>query len=207
MAGRNTQWNLILDVIHQQKISSRYTMQNGINQQHMGFNLLLDVCPAVAKPLERVYDSNGSTGLTRLYSSHKLQLTNRLSAVAGVNVMWFKLNSQWLLEPRLSFAYKTSASSTLSAAYALNSRKENTDVYFVETKPGDGSPAMINKDLGLTRSHHFSVSFAKQIGLHRSPSQRCWRRPQLWHRPHCREISARWLLRHAYRHAFQVRVS
>ena len=130
-----------------------------------------------------------------------------LSAVAGVNVMWFKLNSQWLLEPRLSFAYKTSASSTLSAAYALNSRKENTDVYFVETKPGDGSPAMTNKDLGLTRSHHFSVSFAKQIGLHRSPSQRCWRRPQLWHRPHCREISARWLLRHAYRHAFQVRVS
>ena len=87
-----------------------------------------------------------------------------LSAVAGVNVMWFKLNSQWLLEPRLSFAYKTSASSTLSAAYALNSRKENTDVYFVETKPGDGSPAMTNKDLGLTRSHHFSVSFAKQIG-------------------------------------------
>ena len=164
MAGRNTQWNLFLDVVHQQKISSRYTMQNGINQQHMGFNLLLDVCPAVAKPLERVYDSNGSTGLTRLYSSHKLQLTNRLSAVAGVNVMWFKLNSQWLLEPRLSFAYKTSASSTLSAAYALNSRKENTDVYFVETKPGDGSPAMTNKDLGLTRSHHFSVSFAKQIG-------------------------------------------
>ena len=134
MAGKNTQWNLIFDVVHQQKISSRYTLQNGFNHQHMGFDLLLDVCPAVAQPLQRVYASEGTTGLTRFYTSHKVLLTNRLSAVGGVNVMWFNLNDQWLVEPRLSLSYKTSATNTLSVAYALNSRKENTDVYFVEAK-------------------------------------------------------------------------
>ena len=163
MAGRNSQWNLIFDVVHQQKISSRYTLQNGFNHQHMGFDLLLDVCPAVAQPLQRVYASAGGTGLTRFYTTHKVLLTHRLSAVGGVNVMWFNLNNQWLVEPRLSLSCKTSASSTLSVAYALNSRKENTDVYFVEKKQGDGRPAMTNKDLGLTRSHHFSLSFARQL--------------------------------------------
>ena len=79
--------------------------------------------------------------------------------VAGVNVMWFNLNNQWLAEPRASIQYKTSPSSTLSLAYALNSRKETTDTYFVTM--GDGNP---NEDLGLTRSHHISASFAKRFG-------------------------------------------
>jgi hypothetical protein len=73
--------------------------------------------------------------------------------------MWFNLNNQWLVEPRVSFQYKTSASSTLSIAYALNSRKESTDTYFV-TMNG----RLPNEDLGLTRSHHISASFAQRLG-------------------------------------------
>jgi len=76
--------------------------------------------------------------------------------VAGVNVMWFNLNNQWLVEPRVSFQYKTSPSSTISVAYALNSRKESTDTYFVT--------GGYNEDLGLTRSHHISASFAQRLG-------------------------------------------
>ena len=107
----------------------------------------------------------------RLYTNHKVALSSRLSAVAGVNVMWFNLNNQWLAEPRISVQYKTSPSSTFSVAYALNSRKEATDTYFViidkspDALPLDnGQRTMANKDLGLTRSHHVSVSFAQRLG-------------------------------------------
>ena len=108
----------------------------------------------------RVYESEGSTGLTRFYTNHKLSLSRRLSMVAGVNVMWFNLNDQWLVEPRVSFQYKTSPSSTLSVAYALNSRKETTDTYFVVDEEGHNP----NENLGLTRSHHISASFAQRLG-------------------------------------------
>ena len=159
MDGRNSQWNVIISTQHQQKLSSRYTMQNGFEHQHLAFNTWLDWIHEVGGPLYRVYDSNGYTGLTRLYSSHKLALSRRLSTVAGVNVMWFNLNNQWLIEPRFSVQYKTSSSSTLSLAYALNSRKESTDTYFVTM---DGKNP--NEDLGLTRSHHISASFAQRLG-------------------------------------------
>ena len=159
MAGRNSQWNIIISTRHQHKFSSRYTMQNGFEHQHLDFNTWLDYIKVVGGPLYRVYQSEGNTGLTRLYSSHKLNLSRRLSMVAGVNVMWFNLNNQWLVEPRVSMQYKTSPSSTFSLAYALNSRKETTDTYFVTM--ADGNP---NKDLGLTRSHHISASFAKRFG-------------------------------------------
>ena len=156
MDGRNSEWNVIISTQHQYKVSSRYTMQNGFEHRHMAFNTWLDWIHEAGGPLYRVYESDGNTGLTRLYSSHKVALSNRLSTVAGVNVMWFNLNNQWLVEPRVSVQYKTSPSSTLSLAYAMNSRKENTDTYFVN----DTS----NSNLGLTRSHHISASFAQRLG-------------------------------------------
>ena len=75
--------------------------------------------------------------------------------------MWFNLNNQFLMEPRVSLQYKTSPSSTVSLAYALNSRKETTDTYFVLLKD---NPTYVNQDLGLTRSHHVSASFAQRLG-------------------------------------------
>ena len=156
MLGRNSQWNVIISTQHQHKFSSRYTMQNGFEHQHLDFHTWLDYIKVVGGPLYRIYESEGNTGLTRLYTNHKVALSSRLSAVAGVNVMWFNLNNQWLVEPRVSFQYKTSPSSTISVAYALNSRKETTDTYFVV--------GGYNQDLGLTRSHHISASFAQRLG-------------------------------------------
>ena len=156
MLGRNSQWNAIVSAQHQHKFSSRYTMQNGFEHQHLDFHTWMDYIKVVGGPLYRVYDSEGNTGLTRLYTNHKVALSSRLSAVAGVNVMWFNLNNQWLVEPRVSMQYKASPLSTLSLAYALNSRKESTDTYFVT--------GGYNENLGLTRSHHISASFAQRLG-------------------------------------------
>ena len=156
MNGRNSQWNVIISTQHQHKFSSRYTMQNGFEHQHLDFHTQLDHIDVVGGPLKRIYDSEGNTGLTRLYSSHKVALSRRLSTVAGLNVMWFNLNNQWLIEPRFSVQYKTSPSSTISLAYALNSRRESTDTYFVT--------GGYNEDLGLTRSHHISASFSRCLG-------------------------------------------
>ena len=159
MEGRNASWNVIISTQHQHKFSSRYTMQNGFEHQHLDFHTWLDWVQNVGGPLFRVYESEGNTGLTRFYTNHKVALSRKLSTVAGVNVMWFNLNNQWLVEPRISLQYKTSPSSTLSLAYAMNSRKEATDTYFV-TMAGQNP----NKDLGLTRSHHISASFAQRLG-------------------------------------------
>ena len=156
------QWNVIISTQHQHKFSSRYTMQNGFEHQHLDFCTWLDYIKETGGPLYRVYDSKGNTGLTRLYSSHKVALSSRLSTVAGVNVMWFNLNNQWLVEPRVSVQYKTSPSSTFSVAYSLNSRKESTDTYFVLS--ANSQEANVNSDLGLTRSHYISASFAQRLG-------------------------------------------
>ena len=162
LEGRSMSWNVIISTQHKHKFSSRYTMQNGFEHRHMDFSTWMDYVQVVGGPLYRIYDSKGNTGLTRLYTNHKLALNQRLSSVAGVNVMWFNLNNQVLVEPRVSMQYKTSPSSTLSLAYALNSRKESTDTYFVLS--ADSQEPNANSNLGLTRSHHISASFAQRLG-------------------------------------------
>lgn len=162
MLSRSLSWNVIISTQHKHKFSSRYTMQNGFEHRHMDFCTWMDYIKVVGGPLYRVFESNGSTGLTRLYTNHKIALSQRLSTVAGINVMWFNLNNQVLVEPRISFQYKTSASSTLSIAYAMNSRKEAIDTYFVLNT--NSQEPNVNKDLGLTRSHHISASFAQRLG-------------------------------------------
>lgn len=162
MLGRSLSWNVIISTQHKHKFSSRYTMQNGFEHRHMDFCTWMDYIKVVGGPLYRVFESDGSTGLTRLYTNHKIALSQRLSTVAGINVMWFNLNNQVLVEPRISFQYKTSASSTLSIAYAMNSRKEAIDTYFVLNT--NSQEPNVNKDLGLTRSHHISASFAQRLG-------------------------------------------
>ena len=161
--GRIMSWNVIISAEQKHKFSSRYTMQNGFEHRHMDFSTWFDYVQEIGGPLYRVYESDGYTGLTRLYTNHKLALSSRLSMVAGLNTMWFNLNNQFLVEPRVSFQYKTSPSSTVSVAYALNSRKESTDTYFVML-PDDQQHTMVNEDLGLTRSHHISLSFAQRLG-------------------------------------------
>ena len=169
--GRNLSWNVIISAEQKHKFSSRYTMQNGFEHRHMDFSTWFDFVQEIGGPLYRVYESDGHTGLTRFYTNHKIALSQRLSMVAGINAMWFNLNNQFLVEPRVSVQYKTSPSSTLSIAYALNSRKESTETYFVIIDPSSGTQpmfngqsSMVNGDLGLTRSHHISASFAQRLG-------------------------------------------
>lgn len=159
MKGRNNSWNVIIDLVHQHKFSPRYTMQHGFNHVHLSFDSWFDYVSVIGGQLSRIYQSDGYTGLTRFFTNHKLAISNRLTAVAGANIMWFTLNDQWLIEPRMSLQYKTSVSSTLSVAYALNSRKEALDTYFVNK---DGKE--VNKNLGLTRSHYLSASFTQRLG-------------------------------------------
>ena len=76
-------------------------------------------------------------------------------------VMYFGVNGQTLVEPRVSLQYKVSPSSSISVAYALNSRKESIGAYFVFDDDGE---SVANKDLGLTRSHHISATFSQRLG-------------------------------------------
>ena len=162
LKGKNSQNNLIVSVQHKRKISSRYTMQNGVEYRQMSFKACDDYVHRIGDPeMYHVYDAEGNTTLARAYTNHKVALSQKFTTVAGINVMYFGVNNQTLVEPRVSLQYQATPSTTLSAAYAMNSRKETIGAYFVLA---DDGVTEANKDLGLTRSHHVSFTFSQRLG-------------------------------------------
>lgn len=162
LEGENSQNNLIVSVQHKRKISSRYTMQNGVEYRQMSFKACDDYVHRIGDPeMYHVYDAEGNTMLARAFTNHKVALSQNFSTVAGVNVMYFGVNGQTLVEPRVSLQYQATPSSTFSVAYAMNSRKESIGAYFVFDDDGETEA---NKDLGLTRSHHVSFTFSQRLG-------------------------------------------
>ena len=162
LEGKNSQNNMIVSVQHKRKISSRYTMQNGVEYRQMSFKACDDYVHRIGDPeMYHVYDAEGNTMLARAFTNHKVALSQNFSTVAGVNVMYFGVNGQTLVEPRVSLQYQATPSSTFSVAYAMNSRKESIGAYFVFDDDGETEA---NKDLGLTRSHHVSFTFSQRLG-------------------------------------------
>lgn len=158
LEGNSSNSVIIFDIFHQHKFSARYTMQNGANHQHFNFDSHMSRCIETYGPMRQIYHADGDASITRLFTNHKVSFGGKLSMIAGVNAMYFSINKEWNIEPRLSFSYKTSERGTLSVAYGMHSRKERNEAYFVEA---DGE--LVNSNLGLTKSHHAMLTYSCRL--------------------------------------------
>lgn len=159
LASTDVSRDLIFDVVYQCKVSPRYTVQAGLNHRHMRYDLDLASCQTIGAQLIPVYKADGLTGLTRAFTSHKVAITDRLTATAGLGVVWFNLNNDVCVEPRASLTWTATPASSVAFGYSLNSRKEKDCVYFVRVDGED-----VNRDLELTKAHHFMVSYSRRFG-------------------------------------------
>lgn len=150
--------NLILDISHNRKFSSRFTNKTGINYTRMFYNMDMTMSPYIGENLRPVYEGDDNTGLLTAYSSNAFNINNYITLNFGINGQWLTLNDSWTLEPRTGIRWQPTTRSTFAAAYGLHSRMEKIDVYFVEI-----DNKFVNKDLDFTKAHHFMLSYALKI--------------------------------------------
>lgn len=150
--------NLIADVSHSRKFSSRFTNKTGLNYTRMFYNMDMTKSEYIGTAIHSVYDGDGSTGLITAYISNAFSLNNYITLNFGLNGQWLTLNDSWTVEPRAGIKWQPSARSTFAAAYGMHSRMEKIDVYFVEV-----DNQFVNKKLDFTKAHHFMLSYAWKI--------------------------------------------
>ena len=150
--------NLIADISHNRKFSSRFTNKTGINYTRMFYNMDMTMSPYIGGDLLPVYDGDGSTGLVTAYSSNAFNINNNVTVNFGLNGQWLTLNDSWTVEPRLGIRWQPTTRSTFAAAYGMHSRMEKIDVYFVEV-----DNRFTNKKLDFTKAHHFMLSYGLKL--------------------------------------------
>ena len=149
------------DKLTQRKLSFSSQFQHTINnrnQLNVGV-LLTDINDAYSfNRLNGLTDGGEGGGL--LFQPHirwQFKLSNQLSLNAGLHYNHYAFNNSNSLEPRASIRLALPAQQRLSFAYGLHSQIQAPQVYFTKV---DGRT--LNEDLGMTRSHHFVLSYQKQ---------------------------------------------
>ena len=113
---------------------------------------------------QRKLDANDQTLMLRAYASHKYRITTNLTMNTGLHVLYYQQSADLSIEPRIGFTLKANDKLSMSLAYGMHSRSQPMYVYYYRFSDSLRNPSNPtfdnhNKDIGLTRSHHFITSF------------------------------------------------
>lgn len=80
----------------------------------------------------------------------KFQVRGRMSGSIGLHSMYYTGNDTWSIEPRLQVNNKN-----ISLTVGTQSQMQDPSVYLSKNAEGE----LVNKDLKLTKSHHFNLAY------------------------------------------------
>lgn len=142
------------------KFNSQLSSKAGCTIDQMGFNLSASLYNETLKSLGTILNENKSIGegmhLIRTYYEISDKITDQFTINPGLQLMYFQLNGQAVLEPRVSLAWKYANNRSLTFGYGLDSKTQTLATYYLGTYTGPGSQYVeTNKQLGFTKSNQF----------------------------------------------------
>ena len=144
-------------------LNPRFSTQSGLTIKRLKYNLdinsTIDSDPSTYRNL--VLDDGHSFAI-ELYTQSRYTLTHNLVVNAGVNSGYFGLNNSISIDPRIAFSLDLNNSHSLSLGYGKHSQMEDLKIYLVKSEE-NGMITFPNKDLELSKAHHFVLAYDWQI--------------------------------------------
>jgi hypothetical protein len=143
--------------------SPRFSTQTGVAFKRLQYNLdinsTIDSDPSTYR---NVVLDEGYSYATEFYTQLSYNLSQNLVVNAGVNGGYFALNNSLSIDPRIALSLDLNPSHSLSLGYGKHSQMENLKIYMVRSEE-NGNISFPNKDLGLSKAHHFVLAYDWQI--------------------------------------------
>lgn len=142
------------------KFNSRHTNRTGImiNKISYDYDVEANTNLAFSDTVNFFVKSNGSAYSFQLYSQSKYYLTENININAGLHFLLFNTNNELIPEPRLGINWRLTDKHALSLAYGKHSRMEPLRIYLMDV-PVNGGEENANKDLNITKAHHFVLGY------------------------------------------------
>jgi len=142
-----------------QRVNIKNNYQLGININYYQRNLHDSIFTANENDFHTLTSYEGTSSLIRPYLSWQFKLSDNLIFNMGLDYMYYTFNSTSSVEPRFGVSYNISEKSKLSFAYGLHSQILPSTTYNRESYIGPNNYVIMNRDLGLLKSHHFVLSY------------------------------------------------
>jgi len=147
------------------KLSQKLNLRSGIIVTRLGYSFSKSAVNPETNLPEQLLNAEGSSFTAQAFSELSYHASEKWTLNGGLHYLHFLLNNSNSLEPRASAQYKLSSTQSLSFGYGLHSQLQPLGVYFTDTTI-NGIKYQPNKDLGLSKSHHFVLAYDKIINEH-----------------------------------------
>ena len=140
------------------QVNDKWLTQFGGEYSHRFFNLVYRSADRLYAPVETMKDITNmkdDTGLASVFWQNLYKFNDHLSATAGISANYFLYSKKYSVEPRVSMKWDPNEKNSFALGYGLHSMVEKLDAYFYRDDDGK----LVNKDLGLTKAHHFQATY------------------------------------------------
>ncbi|MET0395158.1 MAG: TonB-dependent receptor, partial [Chitinophagaceae bacterium] len=152
---------LTLQSTVQYRFSNRLHLRAGFIATLIRYRYYQLSAPHQDDPLQEVINARGNTSTLQGFAQVRYKPADGITINAGFHYLRLALNGSSSAEPRFSVKWAVSPRSTIAAGYGLHSQLQPLGVYFARG-PGSVTP-FPNKALGLTRSHHYVLSYSHRL--------------------------------------------
>jgi len=146
------------------KTRSNHQISTGLKFVRTNFNLLSQSKDSVMGSLNTLISNEGNFQVFKVFGEWTPSISKKILANLGIHIVYFNMNKEISVEPRLEITRFISPRTTLTVNYGLVSQYHFPQVYFV-TKEANGSLILPNKDLKMTRSHQVNLSFVHRFNV------------------------------------------
>lgn len=153
-----SQTKVTLSATYTKKISARSNIRSGFILNQLGYNLTQKDQEDTTVLLTRI-QVKGSTQTAQVFFQWNYKLSEKLTTNVGLHYFQLFLNNSNSLEPRASLKYEFNPRNNITFGYGLHSQLQPIGVYFAQNQASDGTYTRPNKDLALSKAHHFVLGY------------------------------------------------
>ncbi|HEY6505523.1 MAG TPA: TonB-dependent receptor [Chitinophagaceae bacterium] len=141
------------------KFSNRFNLRAGFINTQIHYKFYRMSPEHEGDPLEEKLNSSGNTSTQQAFAQWQYKPSNELTLNAGFHYLRLSHNNTSSAEPRLSARWNITNRSSIGVGYGLHSQIQTLNVYFAQLQLPNGNIVLPNKDLDLTKSHHYVFSY------------------------------------------------
>ncbi len=154
-----------LSSTYTQKINARSNVRTGIILNLLNYNLSQKDAINTDVLVENI-NQKGETQTAQAFFQWNYKLLPKLTTNIGAHYLQLFLNNSYAVDPRLSLKYELSKKSTATFGYGMHSQLQPIGVYFAKKQDSTGLNVAPNKNLALSKAHHFVLGFDYAINDH-----------------------------------------
>ena len=157
-AEQYLQSKIALSSVYTKKVTVLSSFRTGVILNQLNYNLSMKTMQDTTVLIQKINSKDGSQTVQAFFQWN-YKVTPSLTSNIGMHYMQFFLNNSNSIEPRASLKYEINPKHSLSFGYGLHSKLQVMGLYFIQVQSANDQHVMPNKDLGLSKAHHFVLGY------------------------------------------------